>query len=564
VFSILIRARNEASWIGRTLESVLGQEASDVEVLLIDSGSEDETVAIARRYPVRVLCIPRESFSYGRALNIGAESARGEWIVPLSAHAVPADRHWLSRLRRALDDCSVAGAASRQRAHPGTRLDGYRAFWQGLYALGVHTSSAERYLFSNAASIVRADLWRTYPFDEDLIYCEDHSWALWMQKLGYKIRYVPDSVVLHSHKMERGERVLRERWELAGLSHVYGWGQGQLPRAKPRRQLRAAGLLAHYRRRERRPGPGGIRRSAGDGASYDLYGPDARARRTVVLIYGLTLAGEHDPRVVAFAQALSDSGLRAAVPVLPGLKSLRFAPEDLTAVEGLVAALTAQFAEPVAIVAFSAGAAIALAAASNPASRSAIGPILLLGPACDLELLWKGFWDNCRRRPVTAKEWDHAIYVRAALAYRCRESLDFSPQEERELAEFLGTYCRQPSLEIKREFYERVVRNRQDRALELQTLERGVLALLSMENVARVRSRVLIIHDPFDHVVPSHHAKHVFRRLQAREDSGGERLVMTSFLAHASERAGWGLGEVPSGLAALDVIGELFERSGEL
>jgi hypothetical protein len=75
---------------------------------------------------------------------------------------------------------------------------------------------------------------------------------------------------------------------------------------------------------------------------------------------------------------------------------------------------------------------------------------------------------------------------------------------------------------------------------------------------------VLIIHDPFDHVVPSHHAKHVFRRLQAREDSGGERLVMTSFLAHASERAGWGLGEVPSGLAALDVIGELFERSGEL
>jgi glycosyltransferase involved in cell wall biosynthesis len=39
----------------------------DVEILIVVSGSEDETLAVARRYPARILEIPRETFSYGRA-----------------------------------------------------------------------------------------------------------------------------------------------------------------------------------------------------------------------------------------------------------------------------------------------------------------------------------------------------------------------------------------------------------------------------------------------------------------------------------------------------------------
>jgi pimeloyl-ACP methyl ester carboxylesterase len=315
-----------------------------------------------------------------------------------------------------------------------------------------------------------------------------------------------------------------------------------------------------YNRRERGRGPAGVRLQTTDGAAYDLYEPRARPRRTVVLIYGLTLEGELDPRVVAFAQALSESGLRAVVPVLPGLKSFRFLADDLTAVEDLLATLRARHGGPVAVVAFSTGAALALAAASSPELREHIDPILLFGPACDLELLWEGFRGTCERPPVTPKEWDHAIYVHAALAYRCQERLALSPEEARGLAGLLGSYCRRPSLEEKKAFYERVLQGRESQTLGLQSLEYdAVHHLYSMENAKRVRSRVLMIHDPFDHVVPSQHAKKVYRTLRGREGCGGERLVLTSFLAHASERRGWGLGDVPSGLAALDVIGELLE-----
>ena len=47
----------------------------DVEIILVDSGSTDETVAMTKRYPVRVLSIKPEEFSFGRSLNIGCAKA---------------------------------------------------------------------------------------------------------------------------------------------------------------------------------------------------------------------------------------------------------------------------------------------------------------------------------------------------------------------------------------------------------------------------------------------------------------------------------------------------------
>jgi pimeloyl-ACP methyl ester carboxylesterase len=425
----------------------------------------------------------------------------------------------------------------------------------------MRTPAVERYLFSNAASILRGDLVRRYPFDEDLGHCEDHQWALQMQNLGYRIGYVPDSVVLHSHGHTVGERARRSRRALLALSEIYGW-VGSGPRTKTRisRYLRAAALLMRYNRFEGRRARAGDRRQTTKGTVYDLYEPKAALPRTVVLIYGLTLEGELDPRVVAFAQALGGSGVRAVVPVLPGLKSFRFLAEDLAGVEDLLTTLDDGHGGPIAVAAFSTGAALALAAASRSGLREHVDPILLFGPACDLELLWEGFRETCRRSPVTAKEWDHAIYVHAALAFRCREQLGLSPEDARALVDLLGSYCRQPSLEEKKSFYERVLRGRESQTLEMQSLEHeAVNRLYSMENVKHVRSRVMIIHDPFDHVVPAQHAKKVFRVLRSREVSRGERMVLTSFLAHASERRGWGLRDVPSGLAALDLMGELLE-----
>src|SRR4030042_1262275 len=96
--SVVIRAFNEEEHIGRLLSGILEQTVRPVDVLLVDSGSTDATLAIAARFPVRVLSIRPEAFSFGRSLNIGCQAARGEIIVIASAHVYPLYPDWLEQL----------------------------------------------------------------------------------------------------------------------------------------------------------------------------------------------------------------------------------------------------------------------------------------------------------------------------------------------------------------------------------------------------------------------------------------------------------------------------------
>jgi rhamnosyltransferase len=219
--SIIIRTKNEAVFIGRTLEAICRQDFQEVETIIVDSGSEDATLSIAQAYASKIITIPPESFTYGYALNIGAGAAEGEYIVALSAHALPANHQWLSELLLPLENPLVAAASSRQIPHPGQKLETYLVFWQQLYALRIRTLVVNRYLFSNASSVFRAKLWREHPFDETVLYCEDHRWALHTQKLGYQIAYVPTSVVFHSHQVPLWAKVKRGWGELKSVVKIY-------------------------------------------------------------------------------------------------------------------------------------------------------------------------------------------------------------------------------------------------------------------------------------------------------------------------------------------------------
>ena len=71
VASIIIRAKNEEALIGEVLTAVYEQTVRDIEVILVDSGSTDRTLEIARKFPLKIIEIRPEEFTYGRALNIG-------------------------------------------------------------------------------------------------------------------------------------------------------------------------------------------------------------------------------------------------------------------------------------------------------------------------------------------------------------------------------------------------------------------------------------------------------------------------------------------------------------
>ena len=207
--SVIIRSKNEERLLGRTLESLERQSFQDFEVVLVDSGSTDTTLDIAKKFTrVRIVEIPERFFTYGYALNVGVRCAVGQIFVNLSAHCVPINSHYLEYILEHLSDHSVAGVYGRQLPlpehchHPRVvlTLADYDKCWGS--ELKVQT---DNYFFSNANAAIRRSLWEDLKFDETLPYCEDWAWAKEVQRIGYKIIYDPRAAVYHSHISSNSE-----------------------------------------------------------------------------------------------------------------------------------------------------------------------------------------------------------------------------------------------------------------------------------------------------------------------------------------------------------------------
>lgn len=82
--SIIIPCYNSAKYLRACMDSVLAQTFADFEAILIDDGSKDDTLAIAReieRSDPRVHVLAKENGGVAAARNLGLDHARGEWVT---------------------------------------------------------------------------------------------------------------------------------------------------------------------------------------------------------------------------------------------------------------------------------------------------------------------------------------------------------------------------------------------------------------------------------------------------------------------------------------------------
>jgi glycosyltransferase involved in cell wall biosynthesis len=195
--SLIIRAYNEERHLGRLLDGVFQQTLRDAQVILVDSGSTDGTLAVAARYPVEVVTIRPQEFTFGRSLNYGIAQARGEIVVMASAHVYPVYPDWLERLLEPFSDPQVAVSYGKQRGAPGSQFSEQQVF-RHWYPEG--SNFRQGHPFSNNANCaIRRALWEQHPYDESLPGLEDLAWARWAHESGYAIAYVAEAEVIHVH-----------------------------------------------------------------------------------------------------------------------------------------------------------------------------------------------------------------------------------------------------------------------------------------------------------------------------------------------------------------------------
>jgi rhamnosyltransferase len=209
--SIIILAKNEEKNIGACLKGIYSQNYNEeFEVIVIDSGSEDKTVQIAKQYPIRLIEIPSQEFHHGRTRNLGARLAKGENLVYITADAFPINNNWLENLLSPLEDNGVAGVYGRQIAYEDANPM-EKFFYSYFYPKAKRVVSSTdlnrgleefyiNYVFlSNVNSALKKEVWRRYKFDENIIMAEDKKWAIDILRAGYKLLYEPDAAVYHSH-----------------------------------------------------------------------------------------------------------------------------------------------------------------------------------------------------------------------------------------------------------------------------------------------------------------------------------------------------------------------------
>ncbi len=196
--SIVIRAYNEERHIGRLLDGIQQQTLGETEIILVDSGSSDATVEIARRYPVDVVHIQPEEFTFGRSLNRGMAAAHGEFVAIASAHVYPVYPDWLERLLAPFADPRVALAYGKQRGDASTKFSEQQVF--ARWYPEVSNLRQTHPFCNNANAAIRRSLWEAHPYDESLSGLEDLDWAHWAVQQGHELAYVAEAEVVHVHE----------------------------------------------------------------------------------------------------------------------------------------------------------------------------------------------------------------------------------------------------------------------------------------------------------------------------------------------------------------------------
>jgi glycosyltransferase involved in cell wall biosynthesis len=132
--SIIIPCRNGVRWLGQAIESCLGQSWPNLQTIVVDNGSTDGSLDLAKRYEARgiaVLSCGRAGASAAR--NVGLRHADGDLIQFLDADdLLDADkiRRQVERLNAA-PAASVASAAWTRFAHdPGAAVFAPEAVWR--------------------------------------------------------------------------------------------------------------------------------------------------------------------------------------------------------------------------------------------------------------------------------------------------------------------------------------------------------------------------------------------------------------------------------------------------
>ena len=213
--SIVIRTLNEEKHLPSLLSAIRLQVTTmSYEIVLIDSGSTDKTIQIAKKFNCRITHIAKANFSFGRSLNKGIKFSKGKYLVFISGHCVPVNKNWLENL-------VIPIAEKKVEYTYGKQLSNSSSFWSERQIYKKYFPDKKKlpqvgFFCNNANSAILQSTWAKYLFDEELTGLEDLELAKRLINDGGKIGYIPEAAVYHFHNESWSQ--IRRRFEREAIA----------------------------------------------------------------------------------------------------------------------------------------------------------------------------------------------------------------------------------------------------------------------------------------------------------------------------------------------------------
>ncbi|HMP93710.1 MAG TPA: glycosyltransferase family 2 protein [Phnomibacter sp.] len=189
--SILIRNLNEAENLQKTLLTVQKQQVSfEYEVVVVDNESTDNSVQIARQFGCKVVTLPRQAFTFGRAINVGVQHCSGEVVLLLSSHILLLTHQFLEQLVSYFTSADIAFVRPVNIAMPKSIEASLNPSTISLtdFKGNLNELAAKAWVnlvIANCTAISKK-AWLEVPFNEEIMANEDKLWSLLILRNGWK------------------------------------------------------------------------------------------------------------------------------------------------------------------------------------------------------------------------------------------------------------------------------------------------------------------------------------------------------------------------------------------
>lgn len=206
--SVILTVKNEERTVGHAIESVLRIDYPNYEVIMVDTGSEDQTVRIAKQYGIKTVQVNASTPGIGR--NVGIRNSSGEIVAFVDGDCYVCRKDWLKSAVDLLRQNNIGGVSgpvisSSQGAYISkVLLDVFSTFFAsaGSASFSRYKKQKELKSLPSANAIYRREvLEKVGLFSEDLKFCEDTDLSYRIRKAGYRLVYSPNIVVEHDWKV---------------------------------------------------------------------------------------------------------------------------------------------------------------------------------------------------------------------------------------------------------------------------------------------------------------------------------------------------------------------------